>query len=317
MSSMQDLEFQPLTGDLVPWISDPGAHGVAVTVMQVDLKAMPGQVPATAAGTVGVRVDEVLSSTTLAVGDLVSLPVQQVTDPSVRVRNAADHWNVLELKAGRHWSLMCRVGADKQHALALAAVELAPDNPAELPALRAAYTLERSVRAGRPDLEAFARGLVAATDTLHRYALDSLARRQVFGRDQGAAVLTRAASSLASADNRLVDAATFALRTGLFAAAQGADPANASIVSLIAGGLVAEKDEARRVRWVRLLTASCLGEFSEDPQRDAETRRQLLRAVKTPSAADVVKALENQAGRSDEPGRALVQRVIEAWRTAT
>lgn len=316
MTSMQDLQFQTLTSDLVPWIADPGAHGVAVTVMSVDLKTLPGEVPATAGGSVRVRADEVLSSSVLAVGDLVSLPAQQVTDPEARDRNAADHWNVLDLKAGRQWLLICRVGTDKRQGLALAAVELSGTTQGEIVAMRAAYELERSVRSRRPDAEAYVRALAASSDTLHRYALDAVVRRQVFGRDQGAALLERAAHTQALAADRLVDAATLALRTGLYAAAQGADPVNIRIVSLIAAGLVGDRDEARRVRWLRLLTASCLGEFSDDPQRDADLRRQLLRAVKTPAAGHVLNALEIQARRSDDSSRALVLRLMAAWTAA-
>ena len=317
MTMITDVDFQPLSSDLVPWVADPAAHAVAVTVTRVDLKHQPDQVPPTLVGTVQVRVDEVVASARLKPGDLVELPAQQVADPIVRLRNAADAWNVLRLTPGRRWLLMVRIGGVMGRALALAVDEPAAEASAEaLQALRAAYELEDSIRARRADAEAFLRAMDASHPTLHRYALDAVVGRMVFGREQGSVLLERALRSPAAKGVRAVEAAGYALRMGLFAGSYGADATNARLLGLIASGLVGEKDRALSLRWTRLLTAATLGELAEEPKRDADLRLRLLRAVRSPTAVEVLQALDKQPLPNDAAGRALLQRLIEVWRAA-
>lgn len=317
MSSMPEMEFQPLTADLVPWIADPGLHVAAVTVLSAALKPLPGEVPATLAGKLRLRVDEVMAGPRLAVGDVLEVPARQVADAAVRNSNTADHWNALELVAGRSWLLVARPGITPPQALALAAVALQPGTEGERTGLRSACELEAGVRRRQPDAEAFARALAAPADTLHRYALDALARRQVFGRERGAALLERGLQArMPGPATRRVEAATLVMRSGLFAGSRGADPANVHVLALLAAGLVQEADPPLALRWARMLAAASLSELSEDGARDTQLRSQLLAAVKTPPAADVLAAIDRVSARADESTRAQLQRLAKAWRPA-
>lgn len=317
MSTTTEMDFQPLGADLVPWIADPGAHLAVVTVLAVSLQPMPGEVPATLAGTLRLRVVEVVASPRLAAGDVLEVPARQVADVAVRDRNAADHWNVLDLVVGRSWLLAARLGPTPPQALALAALALQPGTEGERTGLRSACDLEAGVRRRQPDAEAFVRALAAPSDTLHRYALDALARRQVFGRERGAELLERGLQArLPGPASRRVEAATLVMRSGLFAGSRGADSANVRVLALLAAGLVQETDAALALRWARLLAAASLSELSEDTRRDAQLRSQLLAAVKTPPAADVLAAIERVSARADESTRARLQQLSKAWHPA-
>lgn len=317
MSTTTEMDFQPLGADLVPWIADPGAHVAVVTVLAVALKPMPGEVPATLAGTLRLRVDEVVASPRLAAGDVLEVPARQVADVAVRDRNAADHWNVLDLVVGRRWLLAARLGSAPQQALALAAVDLQAAGDGERAAVRSACELEATVRRRQPDAEAFVRVLAAPAETLHRYALDALARRQVFGRERGAELLERGfLGRWPGPPTRRVEAAGQVLRGGLFSASHGVDPTNVRMLGLLAGGLVQEGDPALALRWARLLAAASLAELADDSARDTQLRSQLVAAVKAPSGAEVVAAIQRVSARADASMQATLQRVAKAWRPA-
>lgn len=307
-------ELPPLSGDVVPWIADPQARAAAVTVLAVRLAPQPGSNPATAAGVVQVRVDEVLGSNHLQKGQALDLPAHQVIDPTVRLHNGADHWNTLTLQPGQRWLLVVHLAAEGGRPRALAIVERSATDDSERDALQLACQLEAGVRAQKPVADGFARALSSASDIAHRYAVDAVLRRKLFGRERAAAMLAQSLPIGAVPSRRRIEVLTLALRSGIYAASLGPDETNVQILSLIAAALVHEGETALRVRWGGLLLAAVQSEMDDNAQRDAERRRQMLRSVQTPKSNDVQAVLSELIERAQGDTQARLQKLREAWR---
>ena len=312
MSTSIVSEIPPLSGDLVPWISDSGALMLLARVQNVQFTVEQDQGLAVETGRVTLAIVESLSDSSVSPGGTIVVPAKRIEDEITRVRNAFDHWNVLPLLRNDLVIVAVRRTATPGLDQALAARQV--DSPSDplVQGIRQAYALERF--SGSPEAREgiFAAALTGPNDVFNEYAVDALQRRTVLGRQTGARLIALAtASNGAGSDRRLQLAESL---TELLDPERRADETNVLIVRTVAQALASDPDPEERSRWAMYLAAVLLKEFATDPLVDRQWRSALIRSVDSPAPDNMISILSGleQRDRDDDQVRAL----LRAWRTA-
>jgi hypothetical protein len=311
-------QVQQLSGDLVPFISQPG---VSLLVVQLQATRWTHKLDRdegveVEAGPVTFRTLEVLHGRIPHKGDIIEAPARRIADPLIRVRNRFDQWNALTLEPRDILILACQRGGAPLNWKVLGAIQIVSPNAPEVAAIRRCYEIEEF--RGSPGQRSLMieEALKSDQDLLRYYGLDYLARHAETNRESAVEMIRTAIASASTAPAHRLELGRQLTNLAFFNPSRKADHANQAVVASLAMGLVSESDPERRLTWARLLASSVLIEFSPEPEKDKQVRSALIRFVQAPSAARVIEVLSEVAARATGGEKEIVNRLLKAWQCA-
>ncbi|GEM_PF-4238129 len=275
-----------LSADLVPFL---GRASILIA-KQVGWKVCEETPNGSQRGTVTFEALEVIAGEEPRVGESISVAFERRSDPEMRFRTAANHWNTLALQEGDLLLLACRHDGDWT---ALAAHQVLSTTAAEVEQVRRCSAIEKA----RSPIEALQETLGGGRSILRDYAVQALTERGGASREVAAEMLGRAIESASAAPRDRAELADRLIAGRLFAPARGADPTNRRVFGILARGLGRDAGSEFRERWIDLLEY-CL--------RSEGIRGALIRSVPADVSARVVEVLHEAAADSskDDPGTA-------------
>jgi hypothetical protein len=180
--------------------------------------------------------------------------------------------------------------------------------------------LDLTVALGRdfdalPWASALLRGEGPPPERIARVYAEAMARARRAQEEQErarAVAEAREALRAAGSDGERLDAARRLLDAGAFAGARGADAVNRAVVDIVAEGVAADPDPARRDEWIRAFASLVLQDLGPDEKADRAARGALL-AGASPA---LMRAVDAWAATGDEGERAIARDLGEAWERA-
>lgn len=310
----------PLSADLVSAIANPALEMLLVRLIDLGPGTAEADGLAVRTGPARFEVLDVIHGRSFQRGQTLVVPVSQIADPPVRVRNQINKWNGVPLQPGSAMLLACAPVPPGSPCIAQAGIAVDGTQGGEVEAVRRCYAIEEQRTLPEPERwnrlsPLLAAALQSPQPLLFQYALDFLGRRMVLGRDAGANLLARAVAHPATgAEQRFEIGSALSGRSPLFDPARGADRANIDVVTALASGLVAETVPRQQLQWMRFTAAVLLAELSPDPARAAALRRQLAHGVSQPPAERVRQALQAVHAGATGPDQERAAALAEVWR---
>ncbi len=305
-----------LSADFTPYVSDQSVTLLAGKIVGVEASHGIDDGIEKQMGLLRLLIEQTLTSSGPSVGDVIQIPFKQVLDPIIRVRNAFDQWNTLNLTEGSRLLAACRKRGASNLWEALAARNVTSSQSIQVQALQDAEVIERLRK--NPDKQRFqlAAALTSPQDILFSYAIDALGRRSLFGREQGTALIANILESPSLTPQRRLQLGQALTEIYFFDPSHGADHSNQLVISALANMFTSESESARRLALADDLARCVLDEFSDREEEDQKIRRELIHSV--PLAASRVLAalstLQHQTDDSDE--RRKIGELEKAWRAS-
>ena len=308
---------QMLSANLIPSISDSSSSLVVVRITGLRLARQSGSDAEVETGRVSLNVVAVIRSFSLAVGGNLEVPVRRMAEPPLRVRNRINQWNALPLKEGDFLLAAVKPAGSPGVWQAVAARQIQSAADPLVGALRECNAIETFDGPASQKREMLSGALASGQDLKMFYALDALGRRSVLGRDAGAELIARAIVAARIAPAQKLELGGYLARLSFFRPDAKVDRTNQMVMVALAHGLVGETDPATRASWAGELVSVLGNEFS--PRRDENTsvRMALIRSVSTPSAAQVIQALEAAEQQVPREERPRIRELMHSWRDAS
>jgi len=298
-----------LSADLIPYLTRPKVSVILAQIENVD----QGDDPVVQTGIVHLRVLELLNAASVAVGDMVRVPFERMTQPPDRNRNAPNHWNVLPLSQGGYLILACSaMGGD---ARGLAARGIVSPTSEVVSVVREIYRVER-MPIGDQKNSMLQSGLTAEHELMRYYSIDAITRRHLVNRDVAASML-QTALSLPGLGEDTKEALGEAVGSEyVFDEDRGQEPVNVLVIGTLAKQFSTAMDPEPRSFWVNELASTLFSEFADDERQDSAIRTAVVRAVSEPSSAAMIKALADYSQEVREDDQEIARELLGVWQAA-
>jgi len=306
---------EPLSGDLAPFISHPGASMFVGRLDRVTWARKTEQGLDWEVGPAVFKVVEVLHGAKPQSGDTIEVTAMRLASSSARPRNRANYWNALKLNPNDILILACDPTDKPLVWNALAAQPIPSADAQDVAAVRQAYAIEDFSGPLQEKLQMLQNALESDQPLLNRYSLNYLQLHADKQRDSGVQLLHNAILSSKVPSNRKLDLAMILMGQPFLLRDRKADPANQMVVGTLATALVEESDPVNSSTWARLLSASVLAQFTSDPQEASHIRSSLMRSPQDPPAARVTAALSDLLAQSSGQEKEIVSRLLKAWQS--
>lgn len=309
-----NIDIADLSPDIIPLISNQNVQMILAEIISVDLvNSVDGDLEVNI-GNIDVRVVEVLNGRFLYPGIIVRVPVKRISDPFIRRRNNFNQWNNLALNKGSWLVLACDIQAIDKPCNGLAAIPVSSPLDTNVQAVRICYQIEHDLRAGLPTNSLLQQALSSPNELLFYYALDTVAKRMVLGRENGVAIIDHAMWSGDVSGDRRREFASILTDSNLFDIRHNVDHVNAKILSILTKGLLEERELDERLFWSRRISNMILRELSPVASEDHALRMELLRSVQNPQP--IINALAEMDRTLTGGDKEIVQELLAAWRDA-
>ena len=306
-----------LSADLVPFFGEPTTNMLLVKVVDVKLGSQMEDGLEVEIGPATLEVMEVLHSNTLIKGSHIEVLVKRFTDTAIRDRNSFNHWNNLDLAKGELLLLSGRIITKPNVLMGQAAMHVESANSQEVIAARQCYVIENLKDEVDKKRTLLGDALTGHQDLLRFYALDVLGRRSLLGRAEGATLISKAIDSENLAPENKIELGYFLTRKYFFDSTLKDDTANVNVAATLAKGMVNETNNERRMEWMNYLSSCVLGEFSARKATDNAMRYGLIRAISTPTSAQVTNTLSKLATLAHADDRERIMGLLQAWQASS
>jgi hypothetical protein len=301
-----------LSPDLVPFLFDALASVVLVKILGVQIAASAS--PGVESGTLRVEIVRVLRGRELTNGGVLEIPFARIADAEARDHNRSNQWNALDLSQGVLLLLALERAGPSVAFRSVAGVRVSAPSDPNVGETAGALEIEAldPARREQPMREAILQG----KDILRRYAIEAVGVRGVVPRPVAVEMIAAALADPQRPPDDRLELGILLARTPLFDAASGADATNVLVVSVLAQGLVEDRDADRRSTWLALLASRVLSDFDDDEQASEWKRRSLIHGITRPTRDEIVRALNTQAQRGDPADQPLAKDLLREWKKA-
>lgn len=310
---MAGRQVQELSGDLVPFIPNPGLSFLTAKVERTQWAQAREVRSSYELGTVTLSVLRLLHGDSVKVGGTIQVPAERVADRIARFKHNFNQWNNLPLANGN--LLIVVIGNGNGTDIALAAIQIASPDAPEVAAVTQCFDIEDGTEPPEKVSKMLQHALGSDQRILRYYALDYLGRRAKLDKQHAVELISRVISSSDAAPVHKLELGVRLTDLVFFAPYRKAEPSNQVVVSALAQGFVRESDRDRRATWMRLLASTVLPEFSPKAEEDNEIRTALVRSVRVPSKEQVVSALTDVQSSLPPDEAKIAWRLLELWRS--